>query len=369
VGRRPRVLPDFPWDLLGPYAETARTHPDGVVDLSVGTPVDPVPAFVQAALAATTDTPGYPATYGTAKVREAAAGWQRRRLGVVGADPAHVLPIIGAKEFVAWVPTLLGIGAGDVVGVPPLAYPTYDVGARLAGATPVVVDGTVAIGPAPIAMLWINSPANPTGQVLPVDHLRKLVAWCRERGTILVSDECYIEFGWDEQPYSVLHPDVCGDSHDGLLAVHSLSKRSNLAGYRAGFVTGDGALVRELLEVRRHAGMMVPAPVQAAMAAALDDDSHVDAQRLRYLQRRALLRPALEAAGFKVEDSQAGLYLWATRDEECWASVQRLAALGILVAPGSFYGDAGRRHVRVALTATDERVAAGAARLVATVAA
>jgi succinyldiaminopimelate transaminase len=318
---------------------------------------------VQAALAAACDAPGYPATYGTAALRSAAAGWLRRRLDV-DADPAAVLPIIGAKELVAWLPTLLGFGPGDRVGFPALAYPTYDVGARLAGATPVVVDGTVSVGPARIAMVWVNSPANPTGRVLPVDHLRKMVAWCRERGTILVSDECYIEFGWDgDAPRSLLHPDVCGDSHDGLLAVHSLSKRSNMAGYRAGFVAGDPSLVRALLEVRKHAGMIMPAPVQAAMVAALDDDAHVDLQRARYLARRSALWPALEAAGFVVEHSQAGLYLWATRDEDCWTCVDWLAHRGILVAPGSFYGPTGSRHVRVALTATDAAVSAAVTRL------
>ncbi len=320
---------------------------------------------MQDALAATTNTPGYPATYGTPAVREAAAGWLRRRHGVTGADPANVLPTIGAKEFVAWLPTLLGMGAGDTVGIPALAYPTYDVGARLAGAQPLVVDSTLAIGPARLAMLWVNSPANPHGQVLGVEHLRKVVEWARERGTIVVSDECYLEFGWDDEvpALSVLHPSICGDSHAGLLAVHSLSKRSNLAGYRAGFVTGDGELIAELLEVRKHAGMIVPAPVQAAMVAALGDDTHVEEQRARYLARRTILLPALAFAGFKVEHSQGGLYLWVTRDEDCWASIEWLAQLGILAGPGSFYGEAGRRHVRIALTATDERVAEAARRL------
>ena len=363
-GRRPLALPDFPWDLVAPFAVTARAHADGIVDLSVGTPVDAVPAVVQAALAATTNTPGYPATYGTARVRESAAGWLHRRHGVT-VEAANVLPIIGAKEFVAWLPTLLGLGAGDVVGVPALAYPTYAVGAQLAHATAQVVESAVAVGPASVAMVWVNSPANPHGQVLGVEHLRKVVAWARDRGTIVVSDECYIEFGWDDElpALSILHPSVCGDSHAGLLAVHSLSKRSNLAGYRAGFVTGDGELIAELLEVRKHAGMIVPAPVQGAMVAALDDDAHVDEQRARYLARRAILWPALVSAGFSVEHSQGGLYLWATRDEDCWASIEWLSQLGILAGPGIFYGQAGRRHVRVALTATDERVREAARRL------
>jgi len=316
---------------------------------------------VQAALAATTDTPGYPATYGTPALRDAAAGWLRRRHGVAGADPANVLPIIGAKEFVAWLPTLLGLGDGDLVGIPALAYPTYDVGARLAGASPVVFEGTDS---SPLAMLWVNSPANPHGAVLGVEHLRALVSWARDRGTILVSDECYLEFGWSEEaPLSILHPTICGDSDAGLLAVHSLSKRSNLAGYRAGFVTGDGALIAHLLELRKHAGMIVPSPVQAAMVAALGDDEHVDAQRARYLGRRAILWLALVGAGFSIEHSQGGLYLWATRGEDCWASIGWLAELGILAGPGIFYGEAGRRHVRIALTATDERVAEAARRL------
>jgi succinyldiaminopimelate transaminase len=275
-----------------------------------------------------------------------------------------VLPVIGTKEFIAWLPTLLGCGAGDLVVHPELAYPTYDAGARLAGATPVPADGLVSLGPAAVRLAWLNSPSNPTGRVLPADHLRKVVAWGRERGTVIAADECYIELGWDERPVSVLHPDVCGGSHQGLLAVHSLSKRSNIAGYRAGFVTGDPALLGELLEIRKHAGMMLPGPVQAAMTAALGDDAHAAEQRARYAARRGALRPALETAGWAVEHSQAGLYLWASHpDHDCWDSVRVLAGAGILVAPGEFYGAAGLRHVRVALTATDERIAAAAARL------
>jgi succinyldiaminopimelate transaminase len=354
-------LPDFPWDRLAPAAERARAYPDGIVDLSVGTPVDPTPDVVRAALAAAADAPGYPVTAGTPQLREAAADWLRRRFGATVPSSA-VLPVIGTKELVAWLPTLLGAGS---VGHPGLAYPTYDVGARLAGARPRPVDALSSLGPERIDLLWINSPSNPTGAVLPPAHLRKVVDWCRERGTVLASDECYADLWYDgEPPVSVLSPDVCGGSAEGLLAVHSLSKRSNLAGYRAGFVAGDDALVARLLEVRKHAGMIVPGPVQAAMTAALGDDEHVVVQRERYAARRAALLPALERAGFTVEGGVAGLYLWATRGEDCWASVDRLAEIGVLVAPGEFYGPAGGRHVRVALTATDERVAAAVARLV-----
>jgi succinyldiaminopimelate transaminase len=356
------ALPDFPWDRLEPYKETARRHPDGIVDLSVGTPVDPTPAIVRDALAAASDAPGYPLTHGTAELRESVAGWLRRRLGVA-ADPAAVLPAIGTKELVAWLPTLLGVGPGDLVVFPALAYPTYDVGARLAGAEGLATDGLLALGPRSPRLVWLNSPANPTGKVLPVEHLRKVVSWARSRGVVVVSDECYIELGWEADPVSILHPDVCGDSHEGLLAIHSLSKRSNLAGYRAGFVTGDASLVSRLLQVRKHAGMIMPAPVQAAMTVAFADDAHVAEQRARYERRRAVLRQALESYGFRIDHSEASLYLWATRDESCWETVAHLAERGILVAPGDFYGAAGSRHVRVALTATDERVDAAAVRL------
>jgi succinyldiaminopimelate transaminase len=357
-------LPDFPWDVLAPYGERAASHPDGLIDLSVGTPVDSTPTVVRQALAAAADAPGYPPTYGTPAFRAAVVRWYRRRLGIDTVGPDDVLPTIGSKELVAWLPTLLGLGPGDAVVHPTLAYPTYDVGARLAEAESIAADSLTALGPRRVGLVWLNSPASPHGQVLPVAHLSKVVAWARERGVVVASDECYLEFGWDARPVSVLDPLVNGGSLDGVLALHSLSKRSNMAGYRAGFVAGDIELVRGLLEARKHAGMMVPAPVQAAMIAALDDDEHVDEQRRRYLARRNTLRPALEAAGFGIDHSEGGLYLWATRDEPCWDTVGWFADLGILVAPGDFYGQAGSRHVRIALTATDEHVVQAAARLV-----
>jgi succinyldiaminopimelate transaminase len=327
--------------------------------------VDPVPALAREALAGAAEAPGYPFTHGTKRLREAAAGWLARDQGVTVRQEA-ILPLIGTKEFVAALPGLLGCGEGDVVAHPSLAYPTYDVGARLAGARPVATDGLVALGPQRVRLAWVNSPGNPTGKVLPVQHLRKVVRWARERGTIVASDECYVGFGWEAQPVSILHPDVCEGRHDGLLAVHSLSKRSNMAGYRAGFVTGDPALIDGLLQVRRQAGMIVPTPVQAAMAAALADDTHAQEQRARYAARRSVLRPALAAAGWEIEHSEAGLYLWASHQAyDSWGSVGVLAAAGILVAPGDFYGPAGARHIRVSFTAPDERIEAAATRLAA----
>jgi succinyldiaminopimelate transaminase len=348
-------LPDFPWDRLSGAKSRAAAVPDGLVDLSVGTPVDPTPLLVQQALAAAADAPGYPTVHGRPAVRQAAVGWLQRTLGVA-ADPGDILPLIGTKEFVAWLPTLLGLGPTDVVASPAVAYPTYVVGALIARCQ------TAFVGE-PAALTWLNSPANPTGEVLTVRELRDLVAMARSTGSIVVSDECYIELAWGAEPVSILHPDVCDGDVTGLLALHSLSKRSNMAGYRFGFVTGDPQLIRQLLEVRKHAGMMVPLPVQAAAEVALADDEHVRQQRSRYASRRQVLQDALTQAGFRIDHSQAGLYLWATRGEPCWDTVNWLADLGILVAPGDFYGDAGDRHVRVALTATDERVTLAAGRL------
>ena len=353
----------FPWDTLAEAAATARAHPDGIVDLSVGTPVDAPAPVIRAALADASGVPGYPTTSGTLALRESAVAALHRRYGVTALAEQAVLPVIGTKELIAWLPTLLGLGAEDIVAVPELAYPTYEVGARLTGARVLAADSLTQLGPQAPAVLFLNSPSNPTGRVLGIEHLRKVVDWARERGSLVVSDECYLGLWWDQQPYSVLHPDVCDGDHTGLLAVHSLSKSSSMAGYRAGFVAGDPAVVAELLAVRKHAGMMVPGPVQAAMVAALDDDEHESVQRERYRRRRDVLLAALVSAGFTVEQSEAGLYLWATRDEPGRDTVDWLAQRGILVAPGDFYGPAGARHVRVALTATDERIQAAAHRL------
>ncbi|MFH8988735.1 bifunctional succinyldiaminopimelate transaminase/glutamate-prephenate aminotransferase [Streptomyces sp. NPDC017940] len=356
-------LPAFPWDKLEPYKATAAAHPDGIVDLSVGTPVDPVPELVQKALTAAADSPGYPTVWGTPELRDAITGWCARRLGARGLTHRNVLPIVGSKELVAWLPTQLGLGPGDKVAYPRLAYPTYEVGARLARAEHVAYDDPTDVDPANLRLLWLNSPSNPTGRVLSKDELIRVVTWAREHGVLLVSDECYLELGWEAEPTSVLHTDVCGGSHEGIVAVHSLSKRSNLAGYRAAFLAGDAEVLGDLLLIRKHGGMMTSAPTQAAAVAALGDDTHVQEQRARYAARRTALRDALVGHGFRIEHSEASLYLWATRDESCWDTVGRLASLGILVAPGDFYGEAGRDFVRVAMTATDERVAAAVSRL------
>lgn len=358
-------LPDFPWDSLAGARQRASAHPGGIVDLSVGTPVDSTPQVVREALVAHADAPGYPTTWGTPALRAAIIDYLRRRWAAVELTDTSVLPVVGTKELVALLPSQLGLGAGDVVVIPTTAYPTYDVGARLCGATVVASDDPSVLAELKPTLVWINSPANPHGRILDVAETRAWVAAARAVGAVLASDECYGEFGWDAEPVSVLNAEVNGGSLDGLLAVHSLSKRSNMAGYRAGFVAGDPALVAPLLEVRKHSGLMMPTPVQAAMVAALADQTHVDQQRQRYASRRELLRPALAAIGLRVEHSEGSLYLWCTRDEDCRASVDRLAEFGILVAPGDFYGAAAAQYVRVALTGTDERIAVAADRLLA----
>ncbi|APT92823.1 N-succinyldiaminopimelate aminotransferase [Corynebacterium phocae] len=353
------TLPDFPWNSLAAAKEKAAAHPGGIVDLSVGNPVDLVAPGVQLALAEAASAPGYPTTAGTPALQEAIAASLRRRYGM---EPGAVLPVVGTKEAIAWLPTLLGLRGRKIV-IPEVAYPTYEVGALIAGATPVRHDDPADFGNASLA--FINSPSNPTGRVWGVEHLRKVVAWARANNAIVASDECYLGLGWDDDnpPVSILDPRVSDGDNTGLIAMHSLSKSANMASYRAGFFAGDPELIGELLEIRKHAGLMVPGPVQAAMVAALEDDDSELLQRQRYAVRRAKLIRALNHAGFQIEHSEAGLYLWATRGEDCRATVDWLAQRGILVAPGDFYGPAGLKYIRMGLNGSDERVDAAVARL------
>ena len=362
AGRVSARFPDFPWDTIAAAKRRAGEHPDGIIDLSIGTPVDPTPTVAREALVAAADAPGYPTVLGPAAVRQAAVDWLERSVGAVGLDAAQVLMSVGSKELIAQLPAQLGLGPDDTVVVPRLAYPTYEVGARFAGCDVVACDDVEALETVP-SLVYLNSPANPHGAILEADRLRSIVSWARERGVLVVSDECYVEFGWEARPVSVLHPDVCGPSHDGVLALHSLSKRSNLAGYRAAFVAGDRGVVAELLAVRKHLGFMVPTPVQHALAAALSDDEHVRRQREVYAGRRDVLRRAFEGAGWRIDHSEGSLYLWATRDEPCRSSIDWLAERGILAAPGDFYGPAGAQHVRLSFMASDERIAAVVARM------
>ena len=348
-------LPDFPWDALAPFGEKARAHPQGIIDLSQGTPVDPTPEFIQQAFRDASNSPSYPVTAGTPELRAAIKKWAVEHLGATG--DFDVLPVIGSKEIVAWLPTII---ESKIVLIPEIAYPTYHVGAILAQAQsiPVAIDATTW----PAADLaWLNSPSNPTGRVHSVDEVKACIDWSRTHKSILVSDECYFEFDQSAKSVSVLSQ--TGGDNTNILAIHSLSKRSSMAGYRAAFMIGDSALIAKIREIRKHGGMMVGLPVQKAMTAALADDVHVGEQRARYNARKDALRPALEAVGFEIEFSNSGLYLWCTRNEDAWTSVAWLAERGILATPGSFYGQAGANHIRIAMTATDAQIADAVARL------
>ncbi|MDQ0633202.1 succinyldiaminopimelate transaminase [Arthrobacter pascens] len=369
-------LPDYPWEAMAPYVARASEHPGGAVNLSIGTPVDPTPGLIQDALRTAANAPGYPTVHGTVPLREAIAGWFERRRGVPGLDPKNVMPTVGSKELVAWLPLLLGLKPGDVVVRPKVAYPTYDIGATFAGVTSVATDHLDELDEATrsrVRLVWVNSPGNPTGSVRDAESLRALVAQARELGAVVASDECYAELGWGawdvqrggEPVPSILDPRVAGGSHEGLLAVYSLSKQSNLAGYRAAFVAGDPVIMANLVNSRKHAGMIVPFPVQEAMRVALGDDVHVQAQKDLYRGRRERLVPALNRFGLEIKESDAGLYLWSTAGEGTWETVGRLADHGIVVGPGVFYGEAGNGFVRVALTGTDERIDAAVSRLTA----
>jgi succinyldiaminopimelate transaminase len=372
------VPPPYPQDRLSALKETADALPGGVVDASVGTPVDPMPeAAVRAMEDAIRGSTGYPPSIGTLPYREAAAGWIARRFGVTVA-PTAVTACIGTKELVASLPHHLSLRdpSRDTVLYPAVAYPTYAMGATLAGlrAVPVPVDTNWQldldrVDPADAEralVLWLNDPSNPTGACATRDEIVANVAWGRDRGIVVASDECYAEFTYDDHgdPAPPVTALFAGDH--GVLAVHSLSKRSNLAGLRAGFVAGDPELVEYLGEVRRHAGFMVPTPVQAAAVAALGDDAHVDEQRARYAARRARVTPVLADAGFVSAGGPSTFYLWLASDrgEDGWKIAARLAeAAGLLVAPGDLYGPDGADYARVALSLRDDDLDTVIARL------
>ena len=340
-------LPDFPWDALAPFGEKARAHPSGFIDLSQGTPVDPTPEFIQDALKSASNSPNYPLTAGTPELREAITNWAKNDLGARG--EFGVLPLIGSKELVAWLPTIL---QSKHVLYPEIAYPTYLVGSMIAQTKSSKVGFDANSWP-DADLSWVNTPSNPTGRVHSDAELLSAVDWAR-KGGVVVADECYLEFGNGITPKSILS--LTGGNNKNILAIHSLSKRSSMAGYRAAMMIGDKDLIAKILEVRKHAGMMVPLPVQKAMVTALSDKKHVAAQRDRYNARKAKVRNAIEKHGFVIEHSEAGLYLWATRGESDWDSVAWFADRGILVTPGHFYGEKGAKHVRIAMTATDAQI-------------
>jgi succinyldiaminopimelate transaminase len=372
------VPPPYPHDRLLELRAIAEAVPGGIVDCSVGTPVDPMPevahrALVDAAPAAT----GYPAAVGAPAYRQAAAAWIGRRFGV-DVSPDAVLACVGTKELVASLPRLLSLRdpSRDTVLYPGIAYPTYEMGALLAGlrAVPVPLDDAWLVDLSRVSkadaeralLLWVNEPGNPTGSSGGAGHLRAVADWAREHGVIVASDECYAEFTYDEAGSPAPPATVLSAGQGRTLAVHSLSKRSNLAGLRAGFAAGDAELIEYLREVRKHAGLMTPSPVQAAATAALADDAHVDGQRERYAGRRALAIDALGGWGLVHDGGPSTFYLWlrdADGGQNGWSIAHRLAERGLLAAAGELYGPGGAGHVRLSLTQTDERLALAFERL------
>lgn len=359
-------LPEYPWQKLNPYRQIAAQHPAGAIDLSVGNPVDPTPEVIQVALDNASDAPSYPTTWGEVSARQAVCDWYASRRRTPGLTPESVLLTIGSKEFISWLPIMLGLGPQDALVQPMLAYTAYEVGAAFANAQLVVSDDPEA-WPDNTKLIWLNSPGNPNGSVHSVEKLRAAVARARELGAVIVNDECYAELGWegDWNDYipCILDPEVTDGDTTNILSIYSLSKQSNLAGYRAAFAAGDKEIIKGLVNLRMHSGMMVPMPVQKAMVAALGDHGHVVAQKELYRARRAKLLPAIEAYGFRVVDSEAGLYVWATQDRACWESISELASIGIVAVPGEFYGAAGANFVRFSVTATDEEIQRASERL------
>ncbi len=354
------VPPPYPYDRLDRFKPLAEKLPGGLVDLSIGTPCDAPPAAVIAALSSSNAERGYPPSIGTAPLRAAAQAWMRRRFDV-DVPVAQIGACVGTKEFVATTAQLLHLRTPDrdVVLYPAVAYPTYEMSAILAGCRPVAValraDGTLDLASistddaAKALLLWINSPNNPTGDL---DDLGAAAAWGRSNGVPVFSDECYAEFTWDGPPRTILEHGL-----DGVVAVHSLSKRSNLAGLRIGFYAGDADLVTYVQEVRKHVGMLVPGPVQAAGAVALADDDHVTVQRDRYLRRLERLGNAVAKwSGYEIRMPAGGFYLWFDA-EDGWAFAERLAEqAGALVSPGDFYGAGGANNVRIAVVQPDDRI-------------
>jgi len=341
---------------LAPYGARAREHAGGIIDLSQGTPVDATPEFIQQELKSAANSPSYPVTIGTPELRSAMRNWATGVLGATG--EFDVLPTIGSKELVAWLPAIL---EAKTVLYPKVAYPTYLVGSMINKSENIAVEIDATTWPKS-DLAWINSPSNPTGRVHSESELEAVIAYARTNNSVVASDECYISFpATGPAPVSILK--LADGNNKNLLAVHSMSKRSNLAGYRAGLIVGDADLIGEIREVRKHAGMMLPLPIQRAMTAALGDEVHVAEQAKRYAVRREVLSVALNAAGFKIDFSNAGLYIWCTRDEDSWDSISWLADIGILATPGIFYGQAGAKHIRIAMTATDSQINEAASRI------
>ncbi|KAB5608187.1 succinyldiaminopimelate transaminase [Bifidobacterium jacchi] len=390
----------YDWSRIADYKKVARQAAGGMIDLSVGSPVDPVPDSVRDALAAASDAPnahGYPVTVGTGDLRDAIHEWFLRLRGVdLKAVNAGVVPTVGSKEAVALMASLLRLGPGDVVVQPQVSYPTYEIGTQLAGARVLKVADVADVDSwrhvPGVKAVWVNSPCNPSGEVLSADWLAGIVAAARSIGAVVLSDECYALMDWRgsiganatsvnaasvnaavnaadgsgsftlSAAACALNPQVCEGSADGVLVLYSLSKQSNMAGYRTALIAGDHRLVSEMAAYRKQIGQIIAGPVQAAMAAGLRDVAAVHVQRERYRARLESLVAGLSAAGYEARMPQGALYVWVrARSGDCWSDMADLARIGIIASPGEFYGDSA--YLRFSSTASDADIADAVARL------
>ncbi|MCH4158641.1 MAG: succinyldiaminopimelate transaminase [Bifidobacterium minimum] len=358
----------YDWSRLNGYRSVAGDYPEGMIDLSVGSPVDSVPKRIMMALTDAADAPGYPKTAGSPELRTAMADWF---LNCRGFDLREIdavsLPTVGSKEAVALMASLLGLGEGDVVVQPQVSYPTYEIGTQLAGATVMKVADVADVDAwshqPGVRMVWVNSPSNPTGETLSIAQMSGIVRAARSIGAVVVSDECYAMMSWSGSPSCcVLDPAVCGGDCSNLVMLYSLSKQSSIAGYRAAFMAGDRAIVERMSVYRRQMGLIVPGPIQHAMVEALRDVQDVEAQADRYRSRLVRLVAALRDAGYDASMPQGGLYVWVRAlSGDCWKDLGALAKLGIMASPGEFYGDGSR--LRFSSTARDDDVDAACSRL------
>ncbi len=379
-------LTPYPYDELNSIKQIALSKFGEVIDLSIGTPIDDTPNFVIDALCNSKDANGYPPSIGTVTLRSAIKDWYKRRLDV-DIDIDLIAAVVGTKEFVASLPTYLRLmnPEKDVVLGPSLAYPTYEFGAKLAGLKYVGIpprhneDRSMDLESINeeylkrALLMWVNSPSNPDGHV---ESLREFYEFANQNSILTVSDECYMEYVYGVEAESILQHGI-----ENVLALHSLSKRSNAAGLRVGFYAGDRSYVLFLEEIRKHAGLMVPGPVQSAGVAALSDDSHVEVQRERYFERLKVLADAFSSIGIDVNLPKGGFYLFIKAPDIKYESVLEAAKLkvksslswkftaflalttGVLVSPGEFYGSDGTGYVRIAVVQTDEKISLASKRI------
>ncbi|MDR0950937.1 MAG: succinyldiaminopimelate transaminase [Candidatus Ancillula sp.] len=358
----------FPWDLLDKYKDIAKKYSektgDKIVDLSVGTPVDSVPMVIQQSLFSAGDSHAYPKTIGTLDLRNAIADWINSNCGTCNFDKENIVPTVGSKEAVAFLPAMLGLTSKDIMVRPKYAYPTYDIGTQVVDCAILATDDISDWeNNKNVKLVWINSPNNPTGEVKSAHYLQEVIKAARKIGAVVASDECYAMFVYDDNYKfnSILDPKINGGSLENVLQLYSLSKQMNMAGYRTAWIAGDKTIITKMRQIRKHVGLIMPDPIQAAMVEALKDEENgkknTKRQQEIYSARHKHLMRAFVDTGYTVEKSQGALYLWVkVKAKDCWEELERLANIGIIAAPGVFYDESATQYLRVGLTAPDKLI-------------